>query len=348
MNGIKSIGALTLLSLVISCQTKTKEQPSKKRVSVSVDIIIAGKADFASNLEVNGTVLSNEMVELHPEVSGRLTYLNIPDGGSVKAGTLLARINDADLQAQKEQYKTQLDLAKKTEKRLGDLLRINGVNQADYDAALSQVNIYKANIKVIEAQIDKTVIRAPFAGQLGLRQVSQGAYVTPAILIGTLRQTDKVKIDFTVPETYADLIQNGNQISVQASGAKEHLTAIIAAIEPQINSATRNIKVRAYLTEGSILSGAFVKVLLDQNRKVITVPTNSIVPEAYTNQLVIVKNNKAVFTSVETGTRNAGMVEITKGLEAGDSVVVSGMMYVRPNAIVKVKRVTTATELNNN
>ncbi|MEI6679387.1 MAG: efflux RND transporter periplasmic adaptor subunit [Mariniphaga sp.] len=346
MNGIKSIGALTLLSLLISCQTKTKEQPSRERMSVSVDVIIADKADFVSNLEVNGTVLSNEMIELHPEVSGRLIYLNIPDGGLVKAGTILARINDADLQAQKEQFKTQLDLAKKTEKRLGDLLRINGVNQADYDAALSQVNTYKANIKIIDAQLDKTIIRAPFAGQLGLRQVSPGAYVTPAILIGTLHQTDKVKIDFAVPETYTDHIQNGNQISVQASGIGKLLTAVIAAIEPQINSATRNIKVRAYLTEGHIQPGAFVKVLLEQNRKVITVPTNSIVPEAYTNQVVIIKNNKAVFTAVETGTRNAGLVEIAKGVNEGDSIVVSGMLYVRPDAFVKVKRVTTASELN--
>jgi membrane fusion protein (multidrug efflux system) len=346
MNVIKLLSSLIILILLVSCQTKTKEQPSRERISVSVDVMIASKADFASKLEVNGTALSNEMVELHPEVSGRLIYLNIPDGGIVKAGTILARINDADLQAQKEQYKIQLDLAKKTEKRLGDLLRINGVNQADYDASLSQVNTYKANINVIEAQIDKTIIRAPFAGQLGLRQVSPGAYVTPSILIGTLRQTDKVKIDFTVPETYADLIQNGNQISVQASGSNELLRAIISAIEPQINSATRNIKGRAFLTEGGILSGAFVKVLLDQNRKAITVPTNSIVPEAYTNQVVVIKNNRAVFTSVETGTRNAGMVEITKGINEGDSIVVSGMLYVRPDAIVRVKRVTTAAELN--
>jgi len=339
MNCIKLMGVLILLSFLISCKTKIKEPASKEKPPVMVDIIIAGLEDFSSNLEVNGTVLSNEMVELHPEISGRLIYLNIPDGGLVTEGTVLARINDADLQAQKEQFKTQLDLASKTEKRLNDLLKVNGVNQADYDAALNQVNVLQANIKVIDAQLDKSVIRAPFAGQLGLRQVSPGSYVTPQTLIGTLMQTNRVKIDFTVPETYTSLVQKGNMVRVQTNETAKSLTATIAAIEPQINSVTRNIKVRAFLVDGSLLPGAFVKILLDQNRKVIVIPTNAIIPDAFTSQVVVVKNSKVVFKTVETGARNADMVEITKGLEPGDSIVVSGMLFVRPDATVKVRKV---------
>ncbi len=347
MNIIKSTGTLIILSLLISCSTNNKEQAARGRTQqVAVDVMIAVKEDFASNLEVNGTVLSNEMVELHPEVNGRLIFLNIPDGGFVKAGTILAKINDADLQAQREQLKTQLELAQKTEKRLNDLLKINGVNQADYDAAISQVNTLQANIKYIDAQIDKTVIRAPFNGQLGLRQVSPGAYVTPATLIGTLRQSDKIKIDFTVPETYANLIKAGNKVIVHSSVTSDTLTATIAAIEPQVNAITRNIKVRAYLTEGNILSGAFVKILLDQNQKAILVPTNAIIPEGFTSQIVLVKKNKAVFKTVETGQRNATMVEITSGLEVGDSIVISGMLFVRPDSPVKVNRAKSQKKIN--
>jgi membrane fusion protein, multidrug efflux system len=282
-------------------------------------------------------VLSNEQVELHPELSGRLIYLNVPDGGTVSEGTVLARINDADLQAQREQLKTQLELANKTEKRLHELLGVNGVNQADYDAALSQVNTLQANLKVIDAQLDKTVIRAPFSGQLGLRQVSPGAYVTPQTLIGTLQQNDKVKIDFTVPETYAGFVKKGNRVRIQTNESEESISATIAAVEPQINSVTRNIKVRALLADGNILPGSFVKVLLDQNRKSIVVPTNAIIPDAFLNQVVVIKNNKAVFTTVETGLTNASKVELIKGVEAGDSIVVSGMLFVRPDAHVKVK-----------
>jgi len=338
MNCIKSIGILIIVSILISCKGKTKEQASKEKPPPVVEIMIAGNEDFSSSLEVNGTVLSNEQVELHPEVSGRLTFLNVPDGASVSEGTVLARINDADLQAQKAQLNTQLELAVKTERRLNSLLRINGVNQADYDAALNQLNTLQANIKVLDAQLDKTVIKAPFSGQLGLRQVSPGAYVTPQTIIGTLQQSNKVKIDFTVPETYARLVKKGNQIRIKSNGSGENLTASIAAVEPQINSVTRNIMVRAFLTSGDLLPGAFVKVLLDQNRKVIVVPTNAIIPDAFSNQVVVVKNNKAVFTPVETGLTNANMVELTKGVKTGDSIVVSGMLFVRPNATIKVRK----------
>ena len=340
------INSLILTLLLVSCKTKNKDQVVTEKPAVLVEVIVAGSEDVASNLEVNGSVLSDEMVELHPEVSGRLIYLNLPDGANVKEGTLLARVNDADLQAQLEQQKTQLELANKTLKRLSDLLKVNGVNQADYDAALSQVNTIQATMKVINAQIDKTVIRAPFSGELGIRVVSPGAYVTPQTLLGSIQQTDKVKIDFTVPETFSSIIQKGNMIKVQTDGLSENLDATITAIEPQINTVSRNIKVRARLTNGIIHPGAFVKVYIAQNRKGIMVPTNAIIPDALSNQVVVVHNNKANFVNVETGTRNASLVEITKGLSPGDSIIVSGMLFVRPNAPIKVKRVKTLNEKN--
>ena len=203
----------------------------------------------------------------------------------------------------------------------------------------------KSNLAFIDAQIDKTIIRAPFAGELGLRLVSPGAYVTPQTILGTLGQTAKVKIDFSVPESYASLIKKGNKVKVQTNDAKDSLTATITAIDPQINSVTRNIKARAFLDNGNILPGAFVKVLLDKNRKAMIVPTNAIIPEAYLSQVVAVKNGKAVFKTVETNLRNANVIEITKGLQPGDSIVVSGMLYVRPNAKVRIKRVRTLKEL---
>jgi membrane fusion protein (multidrug efflux system) len=357
MNFTKLFGLLIVSFLLIaSCKSEKKgPQPrgnagqrgpgQSERAPVMVDVIIAGSENVTSSLEVNGTVLSNEMVELRPETSGRLVYLNIPDGAKVAQGAVLARVNDAELQAQLEQQKSQLDLAKKTEKRLADLLKVNGVNQADYDAALNQLNSIQANIKVTTALIDKTVIKAPFTGELGLRQVSQGAYVTPSTLLGTLQQTDKVKIDFTIPETYTNIFQKGDKVRILTASSSESLEAAISAIEPQINSVTRNIKVRALLTKGVILPGAFVKVILDQNWQSIMVPSNAIIPDALSNQVVVIRKNKAVFTNVETGVRNENQIELIKGVNAGDSIVVSGMLFVRPNAPVKVKKVMKLNEV---
>lgn len=329
-----------ILAAMISCKSKADDKTtSKEKPPVPVDVIIAGNAEFASDIEVNGTVLSDEMVELHPEVGGRLTYLNIPDGARVAKGTLLAKVNDADLQAQLQQQKVQLELADKTEQRLKKLLAVNGIDQASYDAALSQINLYNANINVLQAQIDKTVIKAPFAGRLGLRLVSEGAYVSPSTVIGTLQETDKVKIDFSVPEAYENLVKIGKTIHIQTNASAEDYTATINAIEPQINAATRNIKVRARLNKGNISPGAFVKVLLNEKMKGIVVPTNAIIPDALSSQVVLVKDGKAAFQNVETGIRTSDVVEITDGLHIGDTVIVSGVLYVRPNGMVKVKKV---------
>jgi membrane fusion protein (multidrug efflux system) len=335
-----------VLCFFSSCKSKVKELPVKDKTSVSVDVIVAGAEDIVSAVEVNGSVLSDEMVEFRPEVSGRLVFLNLPDGATVTKGTILARINDADLQAQLEQQKNQLDLANKTLKRLSELLKVNGVNQADYDLAQNQVNNYTASINILNAQIDKTIIRAPFTGELGIRLVSPGAYVTPSILLGTLQKKDKVKIDFSVPETLATILKKGDKIRVQPNNLGESMEAIISAIEPQINTATRNIKVRALLSNGVLTPGSFVKVLLDQSRKSIMAPTNSIIPDALSNQIVVVKKNKAVFVNVETGLRNPGLVELVSGVSAGDTIIVSGMLFVRPNALVSIKKVKKLKELN--
>lgn len=339
MNNVRYlIIILFVMPGLFSCGRKA-DKVKEKSSAVNVDVIIAKKVSIPTTIEVNGTVLSEESIELYPEINGRLTYLNIPDGASVTKGTVLAKINDADLQAQLEQQKVQLDLAVKTEHRLKQLLAVNGVNQSDYDAALSQVNTFQANIKVLEAQIDKTVVRASFNGKLGLRLVSLGAYVTPQTLLGTLQQTDKIKIDFTVPESFSSFVEVGNTVFIQTNKSDEKLTAVISAVEPQINIDTRNIKARARLKDSNISPGAFVKVLFNKKGDGIVVPSNAIIPDASSNQVIVIKKKRAVFTNVETGTRNADGVELLSGVNSGDSIVVSGVLFVRPNAAVNIRKV---------
>ncbi|MHC1708023.1 MAG: efflux RND transporter periplasmic adaptor subunit [Bacteroidales bacterium] len=330
-----------LCCILPACNKKGKDQKSKEKPPVTVDVILAQEQYFNSDIEVNGTVLSLEMIELHPEVSGRIVYLNVSDGALVKEGTVLVRINDAELQAQLEQQKNQLDLAVKTEQRYKILLESNSINQSDYDIALSQVNNYRAMVNVTLAQIDKTIIKAAFDGRLGLRMVSTGAYVTPQSVISTLQQTEKVKIDFTMPETYLDLINIGDTVTVHSKMSSTPGKAMVIAVEPQINTATRNIKVRALMIGNSLNPGAFVKVQLSKRSRGILVPSNAVIPDAMSNQLVIVKNNKAEFKNVETGIRTSDGVEITGGIVEGDSIIVSGVLFVRPGAKVKVKKSTT-------
>ena len=277
-------------------------------------------------------------MELRPETSGRLTALEMEDGAVVGKGQLLARVNDAELRAQLRQQEVQLELARKNLDRLNQLLAVNGVNQADIDAATSQVASFDAAVKVTQAQLDKTEIRAPFAGRLGLRLVSPGAYVTPQTLLSTLQATDRIKVDFAVPETYSRQLKKGMPVELEGLNGATY-RAQVTAIEPQVNAATRNIKVRAVLADNDLVPGSFVKVRLRQSADGILVPTAAIIPDALSSKVVVVREGKGKFINVKTGVRTPDFVEITDGLAQGDSVIVTGVLFVRPNAPVKVRSI---------
>lgn len=348
-NILPALLLLCVLCFFSACKSKSKESDKAKAAGpVLVDVMVAAPQQVSNVIEANGTVVANEFTELHPEVSGRLTYLNIPEGNAVQQGVVLARINAADLTAQLAKSRVQLDLAEKTAERYNKLLSINGINQSDYDAAVNQVNSLKADMAYTQTLIDKTVIKAPFSGVLGLRQVSPGAYVTPATVLATIQQTSQVKIDFTLPEIYSNIVKRGLIVEIETDAANgDRARAMIVAIEPGANTDTRNLKVRALLHGAKPNPGGFVKVFIDEGktRSSVKVPASSIIPDDKNNQLVIVKGGKANFVNVQTGIREADMVEILKGVNTGDSVVVSGVLFVRPKSVVKVRSVKTDAQL---
>jgi len=350
MNLFRFLICYTLIFIIISCKQKTLNvQPTPTPQSV-VDVMIANKQIIDNTIELNGTVVANNFAELHPEISGRLTFLNIPEGTVVQKGTLIAKINDADLEAQLNKTKVLLSLAITTERRDKNLLQDNGINQADYDAALNAVNGYKADMAYTQSLIDKTVVKAPFTGTIGLRQISLGAYVTPATLIANIQQLDELKLDFNVPESYSNLIRKGNTITVLLGTENTKLKkAIITAIEPEVNTITRNLKVRALLENNTKASpGVYAKVYVKANddNKGILIPTNCLIANDRKNQVIVVKNGKAKFIDVETGFRQSNLVEITKGISIGDSVVVTGVLLARPNSVVSIKSVKQFNEVN--
>jgi membrane fusion protein, multidrug efflux system len=342
---------LIVLSLMFLNACKKKQADANKPKAnppTLVDVMIAEAQPISNIVEANGTVVANEFLELHTEVSGKLIYLNIAEGSMVKQGTILAKINDADLQAQIAKIKVQLDLAQKTTKRYKQLLDVNGINESDYDVSLNQVNGFKADIAYTQALISKTILRAPFTGIIGLRQMSPGGYVTPATTLATLQQTSKIKIDFTVPQNYSYLIKKGAMIDVETDANNNTRSkAIIVATEPGANTDTRNIKVRAILSQANVNPGAFVKVFLNagDGKNSIVVPTNCIIPNDKANQVIVVKNGIANFVNVKTGIRQATSVEITEGIQQGDSVVVTGVLFARPKSKVKVRSVKTLADI---
>lgn len=341
---------ILFIFLLISCKEKKESASqlgSKQGAGpISVDVIIIAPKNLSNSLEVNGTVIANEFVEIRSEVSGRLIYLNIPEGAFVSKGALLVKINDADLQAQLNKTRNLLALAIKSEERMKKLLELKGINQADYDAALSQVNNAQADIKILEAQIEKTKIFAPISGNVGLRNISPGSYVTPQTVMTTIQQINPVKIDFNVPEDYANTVKKGSIINIQIGSSTSKKRAIVIASEPTIDVNTRNLKVRAILQEGNVQPGSFVKVNIGSTiNAALLVPTNCIIPDARGKKVVVVKNGKANFIDVKTGERLENSVQIIEGLKIGDSVVVTGVLFVRPKSDVKIRSVKKIEEL---
>lgn len=341
---------LFLCLMFAGCHKKKTEDLSKKADPPAlVDVMVAQNQTISSITEANGSIVANEFVELHPEVSGRITYLNIPEGTTVARGTILARINDSDLQAQLNKTKVQLDLFQKTEQRLTKLLAINGIAQADYDAALNQVNSLNADLEYTKVLIEKTILRAPFSGVIGLRQVSPGAYVSPTTILATIQQVNKLKVDFTVPEENSAVIRKGSMVEVAVEGQNtSRCKAVVIAREPQINQTTRNLLIRAILSNCTANPGTFAKVYFNAGsaRSSITIPTNAIIPDDKNKKIVVIKGGKAVYAVIETGVRKESFVEITKGVSVGDTIVVDGVLFARPDKPVKIRSVKSNEQLS--
>lgn len=288
-------------------------------------------------------------MQLQPEASGRVTYLNIKEGTVVAKGTLLLKINDADLQAQVVRSKAQLKIAQANLERIGQLLKINGVSQAEYDAAENTLNNINADIDLLKVQIAKTELRAPFSGKLGLRNISLGAYVSPSTIVVSLQNMSQLKIDVSVPEKYAGTIQIGDNMQCNVAGIEQPFAAKVIAIEPQIDEMTRNLKVRAMIQNPSskLVPGAYVKVQLKlkETPNAIMIPSNTVIPDDRATRVVITDSSKAKFVDVEIGMRTASEVQVISGLKSGDTILTTGLLQVKPGMSVKITKTTSKSLL---
>jgi membrane fusion protein (multidrug efflux system) len=335
---------LSILFSITACNSKKENSaapPAKPAAApVAADVVICKSTMLNAELELNGTVVANDFVELRAEMPGRLVTLNLKEGSMVGKDVLIAKLYDDDLQAQLRKNQAQLNIAQANEQRLKKLLDINGINQQEYDQVAAQVAALLADIDFTKAQIRKTEIRTPFAGRIGLRNVSIGAYLSPQTIVTTLQGNNSMKVDFNTPENYANLTKVGQAINVIIEGKNSPIRGIIQAIEPQINQTTRNLKVRASLASNDVQAGAFAKILLAQvARNTISIPTNAIIPDTRNKKVFVLKNGKAQSVIVETGVRQKDVVEIISGLNVGDTVAVSGLLYLRADGIAKVKNV---------
>src|SRR3990172_44439 len=213
--------------------------------ALPVSAYIVKPEKLKDQVQTTGTVLSNEEVEIQSEISGRVIEIKFKEGRRVNKGALLVKINDAELQASLLKAEFEKNLAKDKEERGQKQVKIEAISQEDYDVLLNELNTKKAEIKLVLAQIEKTEIRAPFDGIVGLRYVSEGSFIVQNTKIANLLDINPVKVDFALPEKYVNLVQAVDKIFFRIQGFADEFEGEVYAIEPKINTTTRTLQLRA-------------------------------------------------------------------------------------------------------
>ncbi len=297
----------------------------------------------------SGTVQANELVELTAEASGIVTNVFFEEGREVSRGDLLVKINDSELQAQKQRALYRLNLAQQREERQRRLLERGGISQDDYDATLNEVNVFRAEVQLIEAQIEKTEVRAPFSGVIGLKYISTGSYITPASRIASLQEVNPIKIDFSIPERFISSVDVGDEINFTVQGVDSTFTGRVYAIEPRIDTDTRTLQIRAISdnSEQLLFPGAFANIvlILDEIDDALMVPTIAIIPELNSQKVYLVQDGRVEESRIRTGIRRSDKVQILEGAEVGDIILTTGLLQVRPGMEVEISDLKKTTEL---
>lgn len=331
---------LAIVALLSACARTAAPAAAEKSAGKSaaaplrVSVVTATPAPLAETITATGTLRADEGVELQAEVNGRIVLLRIEEGASVRRGDLLAKLNDADLRASLQRAAWKKEQAEAKERRLASLLvRGIGPTQEEYDNAVNELNVQRAEIALIEAQIAKTEIRAPFDGVVGLRYVSEGAFANATTRIATLQNLERIKIDFSVPERYAPRLTLQSPVAFTVSGGDRAVRGAIIALEPRIDPGTRTLQVRAAAPnpDRRLLPGGFasVEITLAEIPDAIQVPAAAVVPGVTEKNVFVIVEGKAVRRAVRTGTRSETAVQILDGLKAGDLVITSGLQQMR-------------------
>jgi len=309
--------------------------------AVSVEAVKVVTAPMPQTITAVGSLRSDESVTLRPENAGRISAITFQEGQRVQKGAQLVRLDPAVPQAEFEQAKANLTLAKAKFDRAVDLANRNYISGQAKDEAENNFKVAEASLQLAEAKLAKTDIRAPFSGIIGLRSVSIGDYVKEGADLVNLESIDPLKVDFRVPENYMRQVQPGQSLTVTLDAMPgQTYDGKVLAVNPLVDAAGRAIVIRAQVRnqDTTLRPGMFARVRLitrDQSDAMV-VPEQALVPQGGEQYVFKVVDNKAVRARIETGQRRDGKVEVINGLKPGDVVVTAGQLKIRDGSPVSV------------
>jgi len=339
---IRTISAGILACMLFSCGGK-EEKGSLAPVNAqpsAVEVFTIKQEDVPRLIEIPGSIIPAEEVQIFSEITGRVRKINFKEGQRVSKGALLIQVDTDVLRATRHQLMVQLDLATKDETRKKALLAAKGISTEEYERSASALASMKAEIELLDVQVSKGGIVAPFSGRIGLRRISEGAYISPTTLITSLVQDDVVKVEFSISEMYAAAVKPGQTITFKLENADKEYKGKVYAFEPFVDAGTRMMTIRAELkNDGKLIPGTFVAVEYDlgMEKGAMMIPAESVVPVLKGQKILVVRNGKVEEVPVRVGIRTSDKVQVMGDLKEGDQVLTSGLLAVRPGMPVTIK-----------
>lgn len=307
---------------------------------VTVVTELVQRQPFINSIEALGTARANESLTLTANLTDTIRRVNFDDGDYVTSGQVLVELTNKEEEAQLAEARANLDEAYRRLKRLEDLDKQGIAATSDVDQARSEAAAAEARLNTVLARLEDRLIRAPFSGVLGFREVSPGTLLTPGEAITTLDDISQIKLDFTVPETLLSLMQPGNKIHARSiSWADRDFEGIVRTIGSRVDPVTRAVVVRAVIEneDRALRPGMLLTVkIITEVRPAMLVPEKSVVQVSDSAFVYVVGTDQtATRTLVQLGARQPGIVEITDGLKEGDRIVTEGIIKLRDGMQVR-------------
>jgi membrane fusion protein (multidrug efflux system) len=330
--------------LLTACGGDEEAAPAAKKEGPGVlvaDVILPEKSDLQQQATSTGTFVAEDQVMIAAETAGYLKKLYFREGNYKRKGDLLAKLNDAELQAQKRKMEVELEYAQTELARAEKLGDLQAINAEEVDRLRNTTKVIEADIAVLDAQIAKTNVYAPFSGRVGLKILSEGAYVSPGMGMAELLRLDPIKLEFFVPEKLAGSIKTGDEISFTIPASKDTFRAEIYLVSPTLDENNRALRMRCRLAnaKGLFLPGGYAEVqyALQNQGTSLLVPAEAIIPVLDGQKVLVIENGVVVSRPVEVGVRTPTSVQILGGITERDSVLVTGILSATDGMPVKAK-----------
>jgi len=319
--------------------SESSPSASAQGEGIEVETALVEAISLPRGIAAVGTLRSENSAMLRPEIAGRITSINFDEGGRVKRGQVLIRLDDSIARAELQQAEANFSLASSQHRRAVELTKQGFISKQARDEASSRLKVQQAAVALARAHLEKTIIAAPFDGMIGLRNVSVGDYVSPGEDLVPIESVDPLKVDFRVPEQYLEQASEGQELALRFDALPgEVRSGVVGAISPLVDVGGRSILLRAQVPnpDGLLRPGMFARVQLQfADVRALVVPETALAPSGDSQYVFRVTDGRVHRVPVEIGQRRATKVEVTKGLQEGDQVVVAGLQKVQDGAAVR-------------